>query len=288
MKILAIGDFHGKCPLNLKKICRDNKIELILCTGDYASFHARKDFFKYCYAKDAELEDFIGEKKVEEYAKKDLADAEKILKKLDSVGVPVISTTGNCDHTGFLEVGEKVPKFRFDAGNPFAKMAKKFCIQFIEYKLTKFKDLSIIGYPRSSYPGFASLRKLLRHPSWVLDAFYERKHRKKQFEMLKVLFEKASQPIVFLVHNPPYKTKLDLISDKKAHELAQGEHYGSLITRQLIEKYKPLLCVSGHMHESPGVEMLGSTTVVNTGSAADGRYAIIEIKNNEASAKLYT
>jgi predicted phosphodiesterase len=34
MKILAIGDFHGKFPAKLKKEAR--KVDLILSTGDYA------------------------------------------------------------------------------------------------------------------------------------------------------------------------------------------------------------------------------------------------------------
>lgn len=34
MKILAIGDPHGKLPKNLNKIIKKNKIEIIVCVGD--------------------------------------------------------------------------------------------------------------------------------------------------------------------------------------------------------------------------------------------------------------
>lgn len=36
MKILAIGDPHGKLPKNLDKIIRKNNPSLIICTGDYS------------------------------------------------------------------------------------------------------------------------------------------------------------------------------------------------------------------------------------------------------------
>ncbi len=35
MKVLAIGDTHGYLPKNLDNIIKKNKIELILCTGDF-------------------------------------------------------------------------------------------------------------------------------------------------------------------------------------------------------------------------------------------------------------
>ena len=35
MKILAVGDLHGKIPVKLKK--EAGKVDLILCTGDFAN-----------------------------------------------------------------------------------------------------------------------------------------------------------------------------------------------------------------------------------------------------------
>ncbi len=285
MKLLAIGDFHGKCPLNLRKICKDNKIELILCTGDYASFHARKIFFKYCYGTNLDLEEVISKKKVNEYERKDMQDAERLLKKLNNLKVPVISTTGNVDRTKYPSVGA----FKRDAKmkDIFHPVAKKYKhIKFIEEKMISINEFNIIGYPQSSYPGFLSFSTLIRKPYKINKALDRRKDRKKRAKIFNKLFKEAKHPVIFLVHNPPYNTKLDIITDEEAHEKARGEHYGELLTKQLIKKYKPILCICGHMHECQGIDKIGKTPIVNTGCAADGQYAIIDIKNNKVKVKL--
>lgn len=75
--------------------------------------------------------------------------------------------------------------------------------------------------------------------------------------------------LVVVAHNPPANTKLDR---------ATGDvHVGSPLIRAFIEKYKPLLVVSGHIHESFAVDTLGPTTLVNPGSLAEGKYAIAEL-----------
>jgi uncharacterized protein len=75
--------------------------------------------------------------------------------------------------------------------------------------------------------------------------------------------------LVLVVHNPPANTKLDMITN--------GAHVGSPLIRSFIERYKPLLAVSGHIHESFAVDALGPTTLVNPGSLAEGRYAVVEL-----------
>jgi Icc-related predicted phosphoesterase len=41
---------------------------------------------------------------------------------------------------------------------------------------------------------------------------------------------------------------------------------GSVAVRKAIEKYQPLLVLTGHIHESKGVVKLNRTTVINPGS----------------------
>ena len=72
--------------------------------------------------------------------------------------------------------------------------------------------------------------------------------------------------LVIVTHNPPANTKLDTI--------ANGMHVGSPGIRAFIEKYKPLLAVSGHIHESAAIDSVGPTTLVNPGPLAEGKYAI--------------
>ncbi|HNY17265.1 MAG TPA: metallophosphoesterase family protein [Treponemataceae bacterium] len=75
--------------------------------------------------------------------------------------------------------------------------------------------------------------------------------------------------LIVIAHNPPKDTKLDMIPN--------GVHVGSPLIRAFIESKKPLLVVSGHIHESAAIDTIGPTTLVNPGALADGRYAVAEI-----------
>jgi len=75
--------------------------------------------------------------------------------------------------------------------------------------------------------------------------------------------------LILVIHNPPKDTKLDALSN--------GAHVGSPLIRSFIEKYKPLLVVSGHIHESAAIDKIGGTTLINPGALFEGKYAIAEI-----------
>lgn len=77
---------------------------------------------------------------------------------------------------------------------------------------------------------------------------------------------------VFVPHAPPYETKLD--------RTFFGKHVGSISIRNFIEKNKPNIVVCGHIHEARGTDTIGSTQMINCGSAAKGYYGIIEINEN--------
>ncbi len=59
---------------------------------------------------------------------------------------------------------------------------------------------------------------------------------------------------VLVVHEPPQG-----VLDRAWN----GAHIGSRAVRDYVERHRPLVVVCGHVHESPGVERLGPTTVVN-------------------------
>ena len=75
--------------------------------------------------------------------------------------------------------------------------------------------------------------------------------------------------LVDIMHNPPKDTKCDTISG--------GIHVGSPSLREWIENVKPLLVVTGHIHESRGIDKIGETVVVNPGALCEGNYAVSEI-----------
>lgn len=74
---------------------------------------------------------------------------------------------------------------------------------------------------------------------------------------------------IIVTHTPPYG-----ILDRTAF----GHRGGSMAIRKIVEKYRPMLSVFGHIHESPGMEEKDGTVFVNPGPAKDGRYAIIDIE----------
>ncbi len=83
---------------------------------------------------------------------------------------------------------------------------------------------------------------------------------------------------VLVSHMPPYSTKLDVIRS--------GAHVGSRALREYIERAQPLLCLCGHIHESPGIDRIGRTVLINAGPMMHGRYAMIEVRGDEVIPSL--
>ena len=67
---------------------------------------------------------------------------------------------------------------------------------------------------------------------------------------------KENDKVILITHAPPYKTKIDNIG---------GEHAGNKSIRRFIEKVKPVLSVSGHLHECVGMDKIKRTLVINPG-----------------------
>lgn len=91
-------------------------------------------------------------------------------------------------------------------------------------------------------------------------------------------FEKmASLGDVFVLHSPPYG-----FLDETSH----GKHIGERGLLQIIEKNSPRLVLSGHVHESRGVEDDGETIYLNPGPAMYDNLALVDIDENRISTKL--
>ncbi len=83
---------------------------------------------------------------------------------------------------------------------------------------------------------------------------------------------------VLMTHTPPYGTALDLAG--------KIEHVGSKIVRKTIEKYQPVISLSGHIHESRAIDRIDKTLLINPGAAALGYYALIEVTHDSAEGEL--
>jgi Icc-related predicted phosphoesterase len=66
---------------------------------------------------------------------------------------------------------------------------------------------------------------------------------------------------------------------------------GAMATRNVIERYQPLLGLHGHIHESRAAQKIGRTLCVNPGSEySEGvlRGAIVELKKQKIKSWQFT
>lgn len=94
-------------------------------------------------------------------------------------------------------------------------------------------------------------------------------------DMLENMMNKSRSysKLICNFHAPPYNSGLDTapkvnpdLSVKVGLGGIEFDRVGSRAVRNIIEKYKPLLGLHGHIHESPGFRRLGRTLCVNPGS----------------------
>lgn len=92
------------------------------------------------------------------------------------------------------------------------------------------------------------------------------------------------------VHAPPVGTSLDRAArlDSDLRPVTRGgqieiANVGSTSVRSVLERYRPVLSLHGHIHESPGMAKVGRTTAINPGSEyVDGilRGAIVVLERD--------
>lgn len=72
---------------------------------------------------------------------------------------------------------------------------------------------------------------------------------------------------LMVCHTPPANTTTD--------RLRNGQHVGSAAVRAFIQRHQPEVCITGHIHESAGIDHIGRTTIGNAGALRDGGYLVI-------------
>ena len=88
---------------------------------------------------------------------------------------------------------------------------------------------------------------------------------------VRKLYERmSSDKRVAVIHQPPKNTGTDV---------ADGEHVGSIEVRNALEDLELDLVLTGHIHESRGLDRLGKTRVVNPGPVSEGNYAVARPEN---------
>lgn len=83
---------------------------------------------------------------------------------------------------------------------------------------------------------------------------------------------------VQVTHNPPVRTKVDVISS--------GAHVGSEVVRKFIEDVKPVVAISGHIHEARGTDEIDGTKLINAGRFPEGYCGLVTIKEKDVTTKI--
>jgi len=87
---------------------------------------------------------------------------------------------------------------------------------------------------------------------------------------LSTLYDRMkSDTKIAAIHQPPAATNLDVVD---------GNHVGSTEVRELIEEKDFDLVLTGHIHESRGLDEIKGTPVINPGPVMEGYYGIAEVE----------
>jgi len=288
MKILVIGDLHGRKP-----IIKTKDFDCMVIVGDVCDDRdiapIYKKYFTYLkktrdkeLQKEVSFEDFAkkllkGKTSFNKLEKKSLKRGNEILKHLDSFGKPIFMVAGNWDQSYGSSRIKDYNKNNYTYLKTFydwwlgGKINPRLIrgtknIKNLMYQTKEFQGINFIGYGQSSGPETMKNRKT----QFSKTQFKRLKnaHNKIQDKLTSAYKKRKNKrlPTFFVTHNIPYNTKLDIVTNKKSY--AYKKHLGSTIARDFCQRFQPLICVGGHIHDHQGKDKIKNTLVVNTGFGA--------------------
>jgi Icc-related predicted phosphoesterase len=139
------------------------------------------------------------------------------------------------------------------------KAAKGKIVRILHNRFYRMKGFNLAGYP-------------FVNPTPFLLKDWEKTEEEIAKDLKKLSENINHRKTVCVFHAPPYGTKLDMLHNR--------EHKGSHAIWKFIEKEQPVLCLHGHIHESPEVsgttkQRIGKTLCVNPGS---GRIISVDLE----------
>ncbi len=280
LKILAVGDFHGRFPEKLKRKIQDIKPDFILCTGDYAGIDDFRPWLKKVFkarkkASELGIKEMMGAERYSRLLKKDYAAGKEIIKRLNSLGIKAFSVFGNGDWY-------KLRSSRYNVKRDYGRFARRLgCIKNIHRDVASFRGLRIAGFGGYLDNDVYFSEKGRKA---ISDSAEQNKIRKESYKKEEKKFASLmkSKPSILLTHYTPYRC----LDKMKTKGLAlSGSSMGISYFNRGIKKYKPVLAVCGHMHENPGMRRIGITPVINPGAVSEGKAALIELDEKKKKIK---
>ena len=106
MKLLCLGCLHGRVPAGLKRFAKKNKVEAILACGDYANADKTREIVFKNWGKN--WWEVVGPKKSKIILREQHKSGIDVLRKFNSLGIPVYMIFGNNDfYRDYLNPGRK-------------------------------------------------------------------------------------------------------------------------------------------------------------------------------------
>lgn len=283
IKLIAIGCIHGDLKKKVLDFIESEKPDAVLVSGDFSGGDFADRLRKY---ERKLVEDFgpmselwplrvqiESEKNFRRWAKESAQNTARVFQKLRGLDFPVYYIHGNWDSVSMGMSG------MFEgSGNFFIDEHEGGNMKFIHDKIVRIKDFQVIGF--GGYRGTSAKEYLYKDlPEPRPDMGYIMEIRDHMVHEMEKLFSRArdKRKTILLTHDPPYRVLDYLASARK--------NYGEKVTRDMIEKNAPILCICSHFHEHQGTGKIKSTTIVNSGYGREGQLALIEI-DEDVNVKL--
>lgn len=186
------------------------------------------------------------------------AEARKVLDDIMRINPKVLAQFGNLDK---VEVNEYLEKLAINLHGQARLVQGEVCL---------------IGVGGSNFTPFHTPSEMAEKE--LLQIADQACRQGLDYISLAQPLHKRKIPQILLSHVPPFNTGVDILHN--------GRHVGSKAIRTIIEQYQPELCITGHIHEAKGYDMIGRTPVYNHGMLRQGGWIHIELKQSQLTITL--
>lgn len=183
-------------------------------------------------------------------------------------------------------LAEKITFYTVWGNGDLVKMISKIfdyrSLRSLHLKIARLNGIKMIGYEGRPIYIFEK-----RNPDQR--AFQEEVAEKQLAALFK---QTGGSSVILATHSPPFMTLDQVETGARRYAMesygqrAESGHIGSVAFKNITEKFKPILHIFSHIHESKGVVEKKDTLFVNVGSnGEDNDFAEVTVKGRNIRAK---